>query len=150
MACIPYEGALLINSQCKKAQFWLGADLARDDLAGDDLKGMIQQGLFHHVAIPVYFCRKYRTVLIFNTFFEIPKISEFLYLSNGQKMPKSPQKILNLVSSCTFLALYLWVRNVQELTYFHFCQFLATFLKISEFLYVSQLHTEGKKHTGTH
>ena len=53
------------------------------------------------------------------------------------KNAKTPQKILNLVSSCTFLALYLWVRNVQELTYFHFCQFLATFLKISEFLYVS-------------
>ena len=85
----------------------------------------------------IFLEEKYRNLLIFDTFFEIPKISEFLYLSNGQKMPKSPQKILNLVSSCTFLALYLWVRNVQELTYFHFCQFLATFLKISEFLYVS-------------
>ena len=67
--------------------------------------------------IPVYLAVKYMNVLISNTFFEIPKISEFLYLSNGQKMPKSPPKILNLVSSCTFLALYLWVRNVQELTY---------------------------------
>ena len=30
---------LLIFDQCivKKASFWLGADLARDDLAGDDL-----------------------------------------------------------------------------------------------------------------
>ena len=85
----------------------------------------------------IFLEEKYRNLLIFDTFFEIPIISESLYLSNGQKMPKSPKTILNLVSSCIFLALYLWVRNVQELTYFHFCQFLATFLKIIEFLYVS-------------
>ena len=93
--------------------------------------------------------------------------------------PKNRVIFWKSVNSCMFLTLSVWVRNIQEFTDnlvtlqlgqfetksipVHFCKILefaetyrnsllfnfSTILKISEFLYVSWLYTEGKKHTGT-
>ena len=93
--------------------------------------------------------------------------------------PKNRVIFWKSVNSCMFLTLSVWVRNIQEFTDnlvtlqlgqfetksipVHFCKILAfaetyrnsllfnfsTIFKISEFLYVSWLYTEGKKNTGT-
>ena len=86
---------------------------------------------FQRQWIPVCSFWKIQEFTAFQHAWKSLKSSQFLYFSDYQKVPKSPKKIPNQVSSCTFLALYHMVRNVQELAWFHFWQFLATFLNYS-------------------